>query len=89
MDLTSFRHTLWDILRTGDSVKIKDAHGAPGSLVGEDPHLKAADRVPFKDTVQMIQRNNFTDNVLAPHEVHEKWDRTLVFLSVKHSNTDE
>lgn len=44
MDLTSFRHTLWDILRTRDSVKIKDAHGAPGSLVGEDPHLKAADR---------------------------------------------
>ncbi|XP_034413114.1 glucosidase 2 subunit beta-like [Cyclopterus lumpus] len=42
MDLTKFQHTLWDILTKGDSVKIKDAHGAPG--VGEDPHLKAADR---------------------------------------------
>ncbi|XP_074479514.1 glucosidase 2 subunit beta-like isoform X2 [Sebastes fasciatus] len=44
MDLTKFQHTLWDILTKGDSVKIKDTHGAPGSLVGEDPHLKAADR---------------------------------------------
>ncbi|XP_053199280.1 glucosidase 2 subunit beta-like [Scomber japonicus] len=43
-DLTNFQHNLWDILRRGDSVKIKDTHGAPGSLVGEDPHLKAADR---------------------------------------------
>lgn len=44
MDLTKFRHTLWDILTRGDSVKIKDTHGAPGSFVAEDPHLKAADR---------------------------------------------
>ncbi|XP_035849958.1 glucosidase 2 subunit beta-like isoform X3 [Sander lucioperca] len=43
MDLTKFQYTLWDILTKGDSVKIKDTHGAPGSLVGEDPHLKAAD----------------------------------------------
>ncbi|XP_062300704.1 glucosidase 2 subunit beta-like [Scomber scombrus] len=43
-DLTNFQHNLWDILRRGDRVKIKDAHGAPGSLVGEDPHLKAADK---------------------------------------------
>ncbi|KAL7374975.1 hypothetical protein ABVT39_009996 [Epinephelus coioides] len=27
-----------------DEAMIKDTHGAPGSLVGEDPHLKAADR---------------------------------------------
>nr|XP_020467096.1 glucosidase 2 subunit beta-like [Monopterus albus] len=44
MDLTKFRHTLWEILTRGDSVKIKDTHGAPGSLLAEDPHLMAADR---------------------------------------------
>ncbi|XP_039996478.1 glucosidase 2 subunit beta-like isoform X2 [Xiphias gladius] len=44
MELTKFRHTLWDILTKGDSVKIKDTLGAPDSLGGEDPHLKAADR---------------------------------------------
>ncbi|XP_069579890.1 glucosidase 2 subunit beta-like isoform X2 [Brachyistius frenatus] len=44
MDFTKFRHALWDILTRGDSVKIKDTHGAPGSVVSEDPHLKAADR---------------------------------------------
>ncbi|XP_034532761.1 glucosidase 2 subunit beta-like isoform X4 [Notolabrus celidotus] len=44
MDLAEFQHTLWDILTRGDSVKIKDAHDAAGGLVGEDPHLQAADR---------------------------------------------
>ncbi|XP_058479601.1 glucosidase 2 subunit beta-like [Solea solea] len=44
MDLTKFRHTLWDILTKGDSVKIKDTHGSEDSTVGEDSHLKAADR---------------------------------------------
>ncbi|XP_036969094.1 glucosidase 2 subunit beta-like isoform X1 [Acanthopagrus latus] len=44
MDLTKFQHTLWDILTKGDSVKIKDTLGAPGSPAGEDPHLKAVDR---------------------------------------------
>ncbi|XP_032400464.1 glucosidase 2 subunit beta isoform X3 [Etheostoma spectabile] len=43
MDLTKFQYTLWDILTKGDSVKIRDTYGAPGSPVGEDPHLKAAD----------------------------------------------
>ncbi|XP_077962356.1 glucosidase 2 subunit beta isoform X2 [Gasterosteus aculeatus] len=42
MDLTTFQHTLWDILTNGGRVKIKDTHGAPG--VGEDPPLKVADR---------------------------------------------
>ncbi|XP_017269892.1 glucosidase 2 subunit beta [Kryptolebias marmoratus] len=42
MDLTKFRHTLWDILTRGDNVKIKD--GAPGGPANEDPHLKEADR---------------------------------------------
>ncbi|KAM9424121.1 glucosidase 2 subunit beta-like [Pholidichthys leucotaenia] len=44
MDLAKFQNTLWESLTRGDSVKIKDAHGAPGSLESEDPHLKAADR---------------------------------------------
>lgn len=44
MDFTMFENTLWDILTTGDSVKIKDMHVGAGSMVGEDPHLKAADR---------------------------------------------
>ncbi|XP_020779543.2 LOW QUALITY PROTEIN: glucosidase 2 subunit beta-like [Boleophthalmus pectinirostris] len=45
MDLSTFGNTLWDTLTRGDSVKIKDAHAAgAGRSVGEDPHLKAADR---------------------------------------------
>lgn len=40
MDLARFRHTLWDTLKSGDSVKIKDT---PGNLIGDDPHLQAAD----------------------------------------------
>ncbi|XP_072232818.1 glucosidase 2 subunit beta-like isoform X1 [Leuresthes tenuis] len=44
MDLTRFRHTLFDVLTRGDRVKIKDTHGAPGSLVSEDPHVKAAEK---------------------------------------------
>lgn len=44
MDLAEFQHTLWDVLTRGDSVKIKDVHNAAGGLVGEDPHLQAADR---------------------------------------------
>lgn len=45
MDLSTFRNTLWDILTSGDSVKIKDAKdGGTGGLAGEDSHLKAVDR---------------------------------------------
>ncbi|KAL4006711.1 glucosidase 2 subunit beta-like [Oreochromis aureus] len=44
MDLSKFQSTLWDVLTRGDTVKIKDTQGAPGSLSSEDPHLKAADR---------------------------------------------
>ncbi|XP_026155084.1 glucosidase 2 subunit beta-like isoform X2 [Mastacembelus armatus] len=44
MDLTEFRHTLWDILTRGDSIKIKHSDGAPGRLLVEDSPLKAADR---------------------------------------------
>ncbi|XP_043954097.1 glucosidase 2 subunit beta-like isoform X2 [Gambusia affinis] len=44
MDLSKFQNTLWDVLIRGDDYKIKDAHSAPGGLMSEDPHLKAADR---------------------------------------------
>ncbi|XP_028330445.1 glucosidase 2 subunit beta-like isoform X2 [Gouania willdenowi] len=47
MDLAMFQHTLWDVLTRGDSIKIKDSHAAAAAaagLVGEDPHVQAADR---------------------------------------------
>ncbi|KAM9717326.1 glucosidase 2 subunit beta-like [Menidia menidia] len=44
MDLTEFQHSLFDTLTRGDSVKIKGTHGAPGSVVSEDPHVRAADK---------------------------------------------
>ncbi|XP_016532115.1 glucosidase 2 subunit beta-like isoform X2 [Poecilia formosa] len=44
MDLSKFQNTLWDVLIRGDGYKIKDAHSAPGGLMSEDTHLKAADR---------------------------------------------
>uniref|UniRef100_A0A3Q2PAK6 Glucosidase 2 subunit beta n=1 Tax=Fundulus heteroclitus TaxID=8078 RepID=A0A3Q2PAK6_FUNHE len=44
MDLSTFQNTLWDVLIQGHDYKIKDAHSAPGGLMSEDPHLKAADR---------------------------------------------
>ncbi|XP_039678922.1 glucosidase 2 subunit beta-like isoform X5 [Perca fluviatilis] len=56
MDLTKFQYTLWDILTKGDHVKIKDTRGAPGSLVGEDPHLKAADTDIMTRLLKIIHR---------------------------------
>ncbi|KAF7657123.1 hypothetical protein LDENG_00031640, partial [Lucifuga dentata] len=44
MDLAMFQHTLWESLKAGDRLKIKDTHGTPGSLAGEETHLKVADR---------------------------------------------
>uniref|UniRef100_A0A3P8UR48 Glucosidase 2 subunit beta n=1 Tax=Cynoglossus semilaevis TaxID=244447 RepID=A0A3P8UR48_CYNSE len=44
MDLTMFRHTLWDTLTKGDNVKIRDTNAALDSPVVEDPLLMAADR---------------------------------------------
>ncbi|KAM3857748.1 glucosidase 2 subunit beta-like [Diretmus argenteus] len=49
MDLSMFQHTLWNSLRTGDSVKIKGPHGAPGSLVEDDPNMKAAERAAQRE----------------------------------------
>ncbi|XP_068164885.1 glucosidase 2 subunit beta-like isoform X1 [Antennarius striatus] len=46
MDLIKFQHTLWDILIKGDTFKIKNTRGDPH---GEDPDLKAVDRVAERE----------------------------------------
>ncbi|XP_030018548.1 glucosidase 2 subunit beta-like isoform X2 [Sphaeramia orbicularis] len=63
MDLTMFQHTLWDILTTGNSVKIKDTHNALGRLVGEDSHLKAADREWEATDLKKVEESYETVNM--------------------------
>ncbi|KAM4611756.1 glucosidase 2 subunit beta-like isoform 2-T2 [Polymixia lowei] len=53
MDLSAFRDTLWNSLRTGDSVKIKGTHGAPGSLADEDPNIKAAESAAEREATDL------------------------------------
>lgn len=66
MDLSTFRNTLWDILTSGDSVKIKDAHVAgAGGLVGEDPHLKAADRAAEWEATNLKEAEESYERVSA------------------------
>ncbi|XP_038157818.1 glucosidase 2 subunit beta-like [Cyprinodon tularosa] len=47
MGLSKFENTLWDVLIRGNNYKIKDAYSAPGGLMSEDPHLKAAERAHY------------------------------------------
>lgn len=68
MDLPMFQNTLWDILTTGDSIKIKGVHAGVGSLVGEDPHLKAADRAAEWEATNL-------------KEVEESYDRVNMEIS--------
>ncbi|KAK7909895.1 hypothetical protein WMY93_014579 [Mugilogobius chulae] len=66
MDLSTFRNTLWDILTSGDSVKIKDMHsGGAGRLVGDDPHLKAADRAAEWEATNLKKAEESYEQVSA------------------------